>query len=138
MHPGTPLCMLALLPAALPLCCAEEELPPELDAAFARYTALPDTLLPLLQQVKNRDSAEQAAEPLRLQAVEVMKLSKELSAVKSLSPQQQQLILSKYERPMRDKWGKVYGEIFRIQSAHCFRSTAFAKSFQLLSMLLAS
>ena len=135
---GTTSRVLVMLTGAVALCCAEEPLPPELDAAVARYTALPDTLLPLLQQVKDRASADRAAEPLRLQTVEVLKLGREISGVKSLTPEQQQLICRKYEQAMREKWGKVYGEIFRIQSAHCFRSVEFAKSFQMLSMLLAS
>ena len=125
---------LVCVPAAL----AQQALSPSIDAAFAAYTALPDRLLPVLRAVVDTKSADQAAVRLHELLPHVYESCTAIKAIESLTPQEQSAVKSKYEKAMREKWGEVYTEMFRLQKKKYFHSHSFTQSFGELSMLLDS
>ncbi len=63
-------------------------------------------------------------------------LKKEFAKLDSLSAESKEAIGQKYELPMRQSWGDVYAEIYRLQKAQCFASITFAQQLQAYCTLL--
>ncbi len=132
---------LALIPAlaALPaLVQAEPEaaIATEVDAAFARYAALPSTLVPILEQAKDKASADAAAQKLFDALPAVYEAREGLHAIEKLDPAQTRLVQQKYGAAMQRDWGRLFEHIYRLQKAQCYGSIPFFKQFRTLCMML--
>lgn len=114
----------------------QASIPREVDQAFATYTAIPATLVPVLEKVVDRKSAETAAPKLRTELITLYKNRSELEKIQTLSPAVKAEVLQKYEMDMRRSWGQVYEQIFRLQKAQCYGSVNFYREFQTLCMML--
>lgn len=125
--------MLAL--SASPL-AAQQELPLQVTRGFDAYIAFPDTLIPVLAGVTDKASADASAPQLRQQLEKLYELRTGLQGITSLSPAQQKLVKSRYEKQMRVRWGEVYSHIFRLQNAKCYGSAEFSQVFRLMCMML--
>lgn len=108
----------------------------QLIKAFDAYTAMPDVLEPILKSVTDTQSADAAAPRLQSALEQLYDTRSALQGIKELTPQQEQLILTRYERPMREKWGRVYAEVFRLQNKKCFNSPAFTRLFRIMNLML--
>ncbi|MDO5472007.1 MAG: hypothetical protein Q4F35_01605 [Akkermansia sp.] len=111
-------------------------IPQNIDQAFERFTALPNTLVPILEKAKDRQSADAAAKELNDALPLIYDARTEFMNIQSLSPEVSAEVLMKYEKNMRRNWGKVYENIFRLQKARCYDSIAFFKEFQTLCAML--
>lgn len=131
---GGVLCLLPAVVIALP--AESAELPPAVDAAFRRYIALPDALLPVLEGVRDKQSAELAAKDLQALLPRVYEARRELSGIESLTSGEQRIARERYEQVMRMRWGKVFNHIFRLQRARCYGSPIFFKHFNTLCVML--
>ena len=114
----------------------QASIPREVDQTFATYTAIPSTLVPVLEKVVDRKSAETAAPKLRTELITLYKNRSELEKIQTLSPAVKAEVLQKYEMDMRRSWGQVYEQIFRLQKAQCYGSVNFYREFQTLCMML--
>lgn len=117
-------------------CAAEQAIPADIDKAFAEYVALPNTLLPILEEVKDKATADAAADKLYAELPKVYDSRSELQKIATLPPEVAQHLKQKYEKEMRSRWGKVYNHIFRLQKARCYDSLPFFKQFHTLCMML--
>ena len=126
----------ALVPLAAPLSTAAEQLSPEIEEAMESFCALPAKLLPVLSSVTDKATADAAAEPLYRELSGVYEVCDAMRGIRQLTPEQSALVRKRYEMRMRTEWGKLYEQIFRLQRAQCYYSTAFNKQFQTLSMML--
>lgn len=115
---------------------AEPALPGRLEQAFESYISYPSTLVPVLESVQDQASADAAAPRLRREIERLYDLRSGLQGITSLTPDQQVVIKTRYERSMREQWGKVYEQIFRLQKARCYQSRDFSQLFRLLCMML--
>ncbi len=115
-----------------------EEIPADMDAVFARYVKLGEDLGQVMVRVKDKESAE--AENAALQALlpRVGESRREIGAITQLPPDLATEITRKYERSMREVWGRVYESIYRLQRVRCYESISFFRSFSLLCSLLGS
>lgn len=121
---------------AVPLSAAETALPPHVTQGFEAYIAYPDSLLPVLESVQDTASAEAAVPSLRQQLEKLYDVRSGLQGINSLSAEQQMSIRQHYEKRMRQRWGAVYEQIFRLQNVKCYRSQNFSRMFRLLCMML--
>lgn len=125
---------------ATTLCCPiwaqQESIPPEIDALFQKYCEMAHETLPILKKVTDKTSADAAAIELYSKLTPLFGLREQLTKLDKLSPELSQAISSKYELPMRQSWGDVYAEIFRLQKAQCFASIKFAKQLQAYCTIL--
>ena len=121
----------ALVPAMV-----QAAIPTDIDKAFAAYTQLPEQLLPVLQNVKDKESADKSADALNAVLPQLFDLRTELTKITTLSPEVSAEVVRKYSNAMRQNWGKVYEEIFRLQKQRCYNSLSFFKQFQVLCMML--
>ena len=121
----------ALLPGLI-----QGAIPQQIDSAFAHYSALPSTLVPILESVTDRESADAAAPRLNAVLPRVYDARTELSTINSLPPQVRREVLQKYEQSMRENWGKLYEQLFRLQQARCYNSLAFFRQFHALCAML--
>lgn len=126
----------ALLLAAMPVIAAEGALPKHVTDAFEAYIALPNTLVPVLESAKDRKSADAAAPALKNELRKLYDTRTALQNVKTLDAGQKELVMKKYERPMRERWGRVYSQMFRLQNNKCFQSPEFAHLFQIMCLML--
>lgn len=115
---------------------AEVGIPAETDRAFADYVALPDTLVPILAGVKDKATADAAAEKLYAELPKVYDTRSALQKITELPPDVAQLLKQKYEKDMRTRWGEVYNHIFRLQKVRCYDSLPLFKQFHTLCMML--
>ncbi len=132
--------MKLLIPGVLSLCAVQilhaSTLPPEWDTALERYCELPAKLVPVLEQFTDTKTADEAAPKLNALLREVYDVCTALQTIKSLSEAQAADVKARYEKRMREEWGKVFSQIFRLQQAQCFQSSLFNQQFQLLGMML--
>lgn len=127
----------ALVPVAVPAAvAAQESVPAEVCEAFDLYVAIPDTLAPLLQEIKDQESADKAAEKLHQVLPNLYEARTVLNNLPQLSPAATQELERRYGKRAQEGWGAVYHEIFRLQKAQCFGSTALAREFNILCMML--
>ncbi len=126
---------LALAVALVPLVEAQP-IPPMVDEAFAAYAALPATLVPILAEAQDKESADAAAPKLLDVLPTVYDARSALHRIPSLGKQETQLIQQKYEEQLRREWGKLFEQIYRLQKAQCYGSLPFFKQFQTLCLML--
>lgn len=129
----------ALFGGAVPLsvAAAEPELPSEVKEAFDAYAALPAELLPILESVQDKASADAAAPKLHAALDKIYVTREAMQKVSALTPQQSALVQQRYAQKMRQDWGRVYAEIFRLRKAQCFGSIAFVNEFGYMNLMLA-
>ena len=92
--------------------------------------------MPILESVTDRESADAAAPRLNAVLPRVYDARTELTAISSLPPQVRREVLQKYEQSMRENWGKLYEQLFRLQQARCYNSLAFFRQFHALCAML--
>ncbi len=109
---------------------------PQVDTAFSRYAALPSTLLPILTEAQNRETADAAAPALKAALPEVYEARSALHAISSIGKEEVQQVQQKYETQLRQEWGKLFEQIYRLQKNHCYGSLPFFKQFQTLCLML--
>ncbi len=128
-----PLLALAAVPAAL---AQQAGIPASVDAAFDRYTRLPDMLVPILESVEDKASADKAADALFAALPELYEARSGLEQIASLDAAETAAVEKKYGLEMRRNWGKLFQEIYRLQRAQCYGSVPFLKQFQTMCMML--
>ena len=126
----------ALLLGALNLPAGGAEVPPAVAKAFEHYIALPDALVPVLREVQSAESAEAAAPKLRALLTQVLDVRREIEGIQKFDPGVEEEVHRRYEMPMRQGWGRVYDEVYRLQKVRCYENVAFFKQFQTLCMFL--
>ncbi len=126
--------MLALLLAA-PVFAAQA-VPPAVDEAFSAYAALPAKLVPILSEVRDTASADAAAPKLYEALPAVYDARKALRSIPKLSEEETQIIQRKYETTLRQEWGKLFEQIYRLQRIRCYQSIPLFKQFQTLCLML--
>ena len=126
--------MSALLPAVLAVQAAALE--PAVQQAFERYMAVPAAVLPVLQGVKDKATADAAAPKLKEAMATVYDAREALKDIKQLSDADAAEVKARYEKPMREEWGKLYREIFRLQQVKCYNSEEFFKLFSYMCLML--
>lgn len=129
----------ALFFGAVPLSvsAAEPALPADVKAAFDAYSALPAELLPILESVQDKDSADAAAPKLHAALDKIYTTRDAMQKVSTLSPEQSALVQKQYAARMRRDWGRVYEHIFRLRKAQCYGSIAFVNEFGYMNLMLA-
>ena len=111
-------------------------LPAAVADAFDSYTKLPALLVPQLQKVQDKASADAAAEPLKNTLQQVYDVREKLHKMPRLTPAQNQQVRLQYETMMRKEWARMYAEISRLQNARCYQSARFAEVFRLMCMMI--
>lgn len=129
----------ALFCGAVPLSVAAEApaLPAEVKAAFDAYCALPAELLPVLERVQDKTSADAAAPSLHAALDKIYTTRNAMQKVQELTPEQTELVQQRYAARMRQDWGRVYEHIFRLRKAQCYGSIAFVNEFGYMTLMLA-
>ncbi|MBQ3143004.1 MAG: hypothetical protein IJB89_00635 [Akkermansia sp.] len=125
----------SVLLSAAPL-SAQDSLPSHITNLFDSYVKLPDSLVPVLRSVNDKDGATAAAPKLRAELEKLYAIRESLRKVSSLTPQQNELVRNRYERAMREQWGKVYTEMFRLQREKCYGSAEFTRLYRIMCMML--
>lgn len=128
--------IVAAMSAASMVWSADVSTPEDLDGVFERYIQLGEELVPVLQKVQDRKTADSAAQEVQNMLLQVDESRLETRAIKELTPEQARHIRDKYEVRMRATWGKVYDEIYRLQKMRCYGSVDFLKPFSLLCSFL--
>lgn len=123
-------CLLPLAPALV-----QAALPDKVEQAFARYNELPALLTPVLEEAKDKESAEAAAPKLHALLPKVYDARTALQDIQ-LTPEMQAELRQKYGRKMQEEWGQIYQHIFRLQKTRCYNSLAFFKQFHTLCLML--
>ena len=111
-------------------------LPPAVEQAFERYMAIPAALLPVLEKVKDKASADAAAPQLQEALAAVYDARDALKDIKELSEADAAEVKARYEKRMREEWGRLYREIFRLQNNRCYDSEQFFKYFSYMTLML--
>lgn len=129
----------ALFIGAVPLSvtAAEPALPAEVKAAFDAYCALPAELLPVLESVQDKATADAAAPKLHAALDKIYTTRDAMQKVQQLTPEQSTLVQQQYATRMRQDWGRVYEHIFRLRKEQCYGSIAFVKEFGYMTLMLA-
>ena len=125
----------SVLLSAAPL-AAQESLPSHITNLFDSYVKLPDSLVPVLRNVNDKDGATAAAPKLRAELEKLYAIRESLRKVSSLTPRQNELVRNRYEQAMREQWGKVYTEMFRLQREKCYGSAEFTRLYRIMCMML--
>lgn len=125
----------SVLLSAAPL-AAQEALPSHITNLFDSYVKLPDSLVPVLRSVNDKDGATAAAPKLRAELEKLYDIRESLRKVSSLTPRQNELVRNRYEQAMREQWGKVYTEMFRLQREKCYGSAEFTRLYRIMCMML--
>lgn len=125
----------SVLLSAAPL-SAQDSLPSHITNLFDSYVKLPDSLVPVLRSVNDKDGATAAAPKLRAELEKLYAIRESLRKVSSLTPQQNELVRNRYEQAMREQWGKVYTEMFRLQREKCYGSAEFTRLYRIMCMML--
>lgn len=115
---------------------AQEALPSHITNLFDSYVKLPDTLVPVLRSANDKASATAAAPKLQAELEKLYGIRESLRRVSSLTPQQNELVRNRYEQVMREQWGKVYSEMFRLQREKCYGSAEFTRLYRIMCMML--
>ena len=131
-----PACLLALL--GLWAEAPAVELPMEVDGIFARYVKLGEELEDVMARVRDRSSADARSSALQALLARVGESRREIGALPRLSADVAEAVTSKYEKQMREVWGRVYESIYRLQRVRCYESVPFFRSFSILCSLLES
>lgn len=129
----------ALVLGAVPLSvsAAQPPLPAEVQTAFDAYCALPGKLLPVLESVQDKASADAAAPKLHAALDKIYVTRDAMQKVSALTPAQSAHVQKQYAAKMRQDWGRVYEQIFRLRKAQCYGSIAFVNEFGYMNLMLA-
>ncbi len=122
------LCLMPLVEA--------QSIPPLVDEAFAGYAGLPAKLVPILAEAQDKASADAAAPRLLEALPAVYDARSALHRIPSLGKEETELVQQKYETRLRQEWGKLFEQIYRLQKAQCYGSIPFFKQFQTLCLML--
>ncbi len=125
--------LLLAVPAAL---AQQAGIPASVDKAFARYTRVAETLLPILESAKDKATADAAANQLFAALPELYDARCGLEEIANLNAAETAAVEKKYGLAMRRNWGKVFEQIYRLQRAQCYGSIPFLKQFQTMCMML--
>ncbi len=125
----------SVLLSAAPL-AAQDSLPSHITNLFDSYVKLPNSLVPVLRSVNDKDGATAAAPKLRAELEKLYAIRESLRKVSSLTPRQNELVRNRYEQAMREQWGKVYTEMFRLQREKCYGSAEFTRLYRIMCMML--
>lgn len=115
---------------------AQAQLPEKITTAFDSYIAAAEEIAPILEKVQDKASADSASAPMKKAMLSLYHAHNNMQAIEQLSPAQNEQIRKQYEQPMREKWGKVYEQIFRISKAKCYQSPSFSKHFHVMCMMM--
>ena len=118
------------------LAVSHAAIPAGIDQAFSDFTSLPSELLPVLEGVTDRESADVAAEQLNNLLPKVYDARTAMQRITKLPPSVKAEVIKKYGKDMQTNWGKVYEQIFRLQQVRCYNSLSFFKQFHALCMML--
>lgn len=108
----------------------------DVEQIFSHYVKLGEELAPVLASAKDADGARDAAPALQALLPRVMDSGRELRSISALNGADLKQIRAKFERPMRETWGRVYDEIYRLQRVRCYECVPFFRSFSILCSLL--
>lgn len=110
----------------------------KIDAVFSRYIQLGKDLTEVLDKVKDKKSAAENTAALREILPRVGELRREIGSIDKLRPEDAKEVSAKYERGMRETWGKVFAGIYRLQRERCYEEISFFRAFSILCSLLDS
>lgn len=129
---------LAILCLLQPIAWAatEAKLPDSVNSAFSAYISLPGKLVPILKKATDKESADLAATELRDALSSVYEARDMLHKMPTLTPDQNQQVRERYGKKMRQEWALFYEETNRIRKARCFKSKAFAQTYNLMNMMI--
>lgn len=128
--------MLGLLAVPMVQAAVQTNLPKDVESAFAAYTALPSTLVPILQKAQDKDSATAAAEELKKALPSIYNVRQKLHDMPRLTPAQSQQVSTLYGQRMREEWAEMYVEIVRLRNNRCFHSEELRNTFRLMCMMI--
>lgn len=131
------MCFLVMAAVSTPQAYAQSA-PEGISAVFERYICLGEDLGNVLAKVKDKQSAETAAPELQAMLVRVGESRREINDISSLTPELESEVTSRYERRMRETWGRVFDCIYWLQRVRCYECVSFFRSFSLLCSLLDS
>ncbi len=90
----------------------------------------------LLEKVTSKESAQSSVIELQKLSLRFTEIRKQLNALDVIPDENRDALFTKFEMPLRQAWGKVYSEIFRIQKAQSYGCNDFVKAFQVFCQLL--
>lgn len=109
---------------------------PAIEKAFDLYTALPSELIPVLQEAKDKSSADKAATKLHKKLQSIYITREAVHNIPTMTAEQRQLVEARYSKRMRREWAKMYEEIERIRMARCFESAELWNEFRTMCMMI--
>lgn len=115
---------------------AQAQLPDNVCQAFEAYIASAEQLAPVLKGVTDKESADASTEPMKKAMTSVYHAHNGMRSIQSLTPAQTELVRQQYEQRMREQWGNVYEQIFRLNKTNCYQSPSFSKLFHVMCMML--
>ena len=122
--------------AAAHVATAAQPLPAAVAEAFACYTALPSRLVPVLQKIQCKDSADAYAPELHKAMNHIYTAREKLHYMPELTPEQNQQVRNQFGLQMRQEWARLYAEITRLRQANCFQSVPLAQEFRTMCMMI--
>ncbi len=125
----------AVLLSAVPS-FAQDSLPAHIVELFEAYIALPDTLVPVLKSATDKQTANNATPLLREELKKLYSIRESLQKITNLTPRQNELVRKRYEKDMRERWGNVYTEMFRLQQNRCYEAAEFARVYKIMCLML--
>lgn len=100
------------------------------------YNSLPGVLVPILEKVTDKESADAAAPALNKVLPRLYDIRTALSSIDKMPPEVDAEVRKKYAAQMQRNWGKLYEQILRLQQVDCYNSPDFFKQFYILCMML--
>lgn len=110
----------------------------KIDAVFSRYIQLGKDLTEVLDKVKDKKSAAENTAALQEILPRVGEIRREIGSIDKLRPEDAKEVSAKYERSMRETWGNVFANIYRLQRERCYEEIPFFRAFSILCSLLDS
>ncbi len=133
MNLSTLLCVPTLLVLSLEARAAELS---QYDHHIKSYIDFGNECSALLEKVKSKESADSSAPELQKLSLRFAEIRKQFNALDVIPDASRDELFTRYEMPLRQSWGKVYSEIFRIQKEQSYGSNDFVKAFQVFCQLL--
>lgn len=115
---------------------AHAQVPTEVCQAFDSYISTAEELGGILKGVNDTKSADAAVAPMKKAMLRLYHSHRELQKIQKLSPEQGEWIRQHYELKMRQHWGVVYEQIFRLNKHSNYESPEFSKLFHTMCMML--
>lgn len=115
---------------------AQAQLPDTVSKEFESYISSAEELAPVLKSVQDAKSADAAVEPMRKAMISVYNAHNGLKNIPNLTAEQTLVVREQYEQRMRQQWGLVYEQIFRLNKTNCYDSPTFSKLFHIMCMML--